>query len=123
MPKTKKFPSSLRKDGKATRRSEFVIPFLDTPTGDAFIGLKTGLIHDKACLSYIGTEIGVQDVLEKLSQSPADAGAAAEKIAEFLRQLQAFKIGNVLSIHYEGDGTFTLRKEADRPPGNKVPLP
>jgi len=87
------------------------------------------LIENALLIEAIGyrmspnTEIGVQNVLEKLLQSPAEAGAAAERITEFLLQLQAFKIGNVLSIHYEGDGTFTLRKEADRPPGNKVPLP
>jgi hypothetical protein len=114
-PKTKKFPVSLGKDGSPTTRSEFIIPPLcGEPTG-TFIGLESGRERKQGAISYIGKQITTDDVLLKLNLLPKDVDAARKKLDYFLTQLQSFRLGNVISIQHDVDGSFILKKEADHP--------
>jgi hypothetical protein len=111
---TKKFPVSLGKDGEPTRRSEFLVPAFGKPENDVFIGLGSGRERKKGAIAYIGMEVDTDEVLSKIKNQPDDPEKARWAIAEYLRQLRNFKIGNVVSISYHEDGSFVLKKEVER---------
>jgi hypothetical protein len=112
---TKKFPVSLKQNGLPSSRSEFVIPFLEKPIQNEFIGLKSGKGYKMGAISYIGVEIDSNEILSKLQITPKELDSARQIINDFMLQLQNFKIGNVISIEYNEDGSFILKKESSRP--------
>lgn len=121
---TKKMPSSLGKNGKLTRRSEFVIPMPEPGDDSTFLGIKTGKTYKLAAISYIGKTITADDILEKLSNYEGDRGRLLVRLDRFVAALQEFKIGSVISISYTDEGDFTLILEAARPAREKrKPLP
>ena len=121
---TKKFPVSLGKAGEPTSRSEFVIPSLSTRDRNAFIGLKSGRERDFGVISFIGRKIDADDVISKLKKESKNIDSSRRIINEYIKQLQTFKIGNVISIQYNDDGTFILKKEANRASSkSKIRLP
>jgi hypothetical protein len=124
MSTTKKMPSSLGKDGQPGRGSEFVIPNPCPNANDGFFGIKTGKTHQQAAITFIGRSISPEDVIEKIKETIADQTMLRTRIEDFLDQLQAFKVGNVISISYAADGSFTLKLEAVSPPThNRKSLP
>lgn len=124
MSTTKKMPSSLGKDGQPGRGSEFVIPNPNPNANGEFIGIKTGKAHHRAAMTFIGRSISAEDIIEKIQAPITDKKMLCEQIAEFLGQLQDFKVGNVISISYATDGSYTLKLEAARPPNqNRKSLP
>ena len=112
---TKKFPVSFKQNSPSSSRAEFVIPILENPLKNEFIGLKSGQNHEMGAISFIGVEIDSNEVLSKLKVTPKNPERARHIIEDFMMQLQNFKIGNVISIVYNEDGSFLLRKEFSRP--------
>jgi len=111
---TKKMPSSLTKDGQPSRKSEFVIP-LPAPDANSFVGLRTGKKHKLAVISYIGKSITVDDILKKIPNFKGNRNKLIGCLDQFIVDLQKFKVGNVISISYSGEGDFTINLEATRP--------
>jgi len=121
---TKKLPVSIGKSGEPTKGSEFIIPSLSTHAKNVFIGLKSGKEYELGCISYIGKEIDEENVISKLEKEPLNLKDSKRIINEYLEQLQNYKIGNVVSIQYNDNGSFILKKEANRPPSqSKSKLP
>ena len=56
MTTTKKMPCGLTKDGRLTKRSEFVIPHFNGESRDGFLGLKSGKPYREAGMTYTGRE-------------------------------------------------------------------
>ena len=124
-PSTRKMPSSLRKDGAASTRSEHLVPCL-TKDRPVFVGVKTGKEYPTGCVSYLGRDVTTDDILAKLDLPAVQAKRARPILDEYLTQLQEFKIGNVISLSWVGKSrTLELNKEADRPPSGdgKTQLP
>jgi hypothetical protein len=119
VPSTRKLPCSLRADGAATRRSEHLVPCL-TGEKPVFVGVKTGKEYGTGAISYLGRDVSTDDILTKLDLPPAEVGCARPILDEYLNQLQDFKIGNVLSLSWEGTPkALVLRKEANKPPSGQ----
>ena len=117
-------PSSLGKDGQPGRGSEFVIPNPNPNANGGFLGIKTGKTYQRAAMTFIGRSISPEDIIQKIQAPIADQKILCEQIADFLGQLQDFKVGNVISISYATDGSFALKLEAARPPTiNRKSLP
>lgn len=100
-------PCGLTKDGRLIPRSEFVIPHIDGDSGEGFRGLKSGKVYREAGMTYIGREITAEEILEKLPQPPESKNTRSV-LNSFIGALGDFKIGNVIGIVYEADGTFSL---------------
>lgn len=112
--KTKKFPVSLGQEGCPTHNSEFLVPKFFKTDRNVFVGLKSGKETPLGAISFIGVEIDAQEVLSKLKIPPPDLKQALRLLENYLTQLQKFKIGNIISIVYETNGGFYLKKEAER---------
>ena len=113
-PFTKKFPVSIGMTGQPSSRSEFFIPYLVKPPKNVFLGLKSGKEISLGCVSYIGMKVDSNEVISKLEVPPKGHRKAIRIIDDFIRQLQVFNIGNIISIEYKDDGSFILIKEASR---------
>jgi len=122
---TKKLPDAiLLPSGKIKR--ERLIPFFDPTNRSGFLGLKTGKRHRHGIMVYLGVPITAEDILNRylefhdLPKSRRDCIAVLDA---YVRALQSFKIGNVLSIDYSEGGEFALTKVMDTPPAKVIPLP
>jgi hypothetical protein len=97
---TKKLPVSQSAKG------EFVVPDPHGRSRDVFLGIESGTEFQTAALSYIGREVSAQEVVDKFlkySESTVSISDLVRCFESYLRQLQAFKIGNILKIeHLEG---------------------
>ena len=114
--KTKKFIVALRKDGRASSSSGFVIP---SPDGSpCFIDIKNGKMHDFANIVYIGVEITESDVFEQMNDSIREMQSTKKSVNSLFEQISNFKIGNVLKVL---PGNFVLEKHANRPKSDESP--
>lgn len=118
----KKMPCSMRKDGAASLRSEHLVPCL-TKEKPVFIGIKSGKEYDKGCISYLGVKVSSDDILKKLKLPKGEAIKARPILDEYLKQINQFKIGNVVSVSWGQDTQeLELIKEAERPPSGEKKL-
>lgn len=116
---TKKLPVSLSFGNYHTDKNEFLIPLSD-PRGRAtgFVGLKSGAIHEYGAVSFVGKPLSAEEIVAKMlsfGRCVGDVADVQNSIERYLEQMNAFRIGNVVEIHYE-EGRFLLRKVADHPP-------
>ena len=115
---TKKLPHSMTQDGRATQRGEHLVPCLDFPRKNVFIGVKTGTRYTTGYLVFLGKDISSEDILKKLNKTqPAQADRRA--IESFLSELQSLKIGNVVSLQFTDDDCCRFEKTADHPVTDK----
>ncbi len=121
MTATKKLPVPAKpKSGKG----RFLIPDLLATGGSGFIDIKTGKRVETGHLCYLGVPVTAEDILTRFCEQHAlavDPQAALDRLDLYIAALQDYKIGNVLSITYAGDGSFRLTKEADQPPPLQKP--
>lgn len=101
----------------------FVVPDIVNTDPEGFIGVERPLRAKLAAVAYTGNSVTADAVLQRFWRTPdrqprPDAG---ERLAEYLDQLTAFKIGTVLSISYTHEGRFQLKKEANAPPPEPRP--
>ena len=121
---TKKLPHSMTRDGRATQRGEHLVPCLDIPRQNVFVGVKTGKRYKAGYLVFLGKDITAEDIFKKLnSEQPLQADRQA--IESFLAELQSHKIGNVVSLQFTSDDRCHLKKIANHPAAEKSgrPLP
>jgi hypothetical protein len=107
--------------------SDFMAPINDS-AGLLLYGLRSRAKREQGLMVYIGKSITVNDVFAKL----VDSGRKIENVAQtlaaleaYLRMLQDFKIGNILTVEAcaEEDCGFRLKKIAETPPVKRVNLP
>lgn len=121
---TRKLPHSMTKDGKATLRGEHLVPCLESPRKNYFVGVKTGKIYDLGYLVYLGEDITPEEILGKLRLSDEAARGAQPILESFIRELTAYKIGNVVSVSFPESIRCVLKKEAEAPKSErKAKLP
>lgn len=116
---TKRFPVSVAFESYSPKRIEFLVLFIEGAHGDNFMGLETGSEVPFGSVSYVGKDVSVADILNKMVglHFPASSSDAAKAVlTEYIKALQEFRIGNVIRIEYQPNGEFTLHKVADRPP-------
>ena len=121
MTTTKKFPVSISFSSFKATTDEFVVPAIPSIDSNDFIGIRSGKRFPYGAVSYIGKAISAGDVLEKMESAGMNVGdktVAIDTLERFLVQLQDFKVGNILTIQYSGEGDFTLVKVAERPGRN-----
>jgi hypothetical protein len=53
-----------------------------------------------AYLVYTGVDVSVDDIMAKLAIDAGDVTRVRDFLTSFIRALQAFRIGNVISIKY-----------------------
>ncbi|GMV90600.1 MAG: hypothetical protein AMXMBFR82_03780 [Candidatus Hydrogenedentota bacterium] len=76
----------------------------------------------------MGTEVGVTDLLDELSEAAQgieDCERIRSNLLKYLQGLREFKIGNILAIEAMGEDTrdFRIIKVADHEPFEKGKLP
>jgi hypothetical protein len=122
---TRKLPHSMTKDGKATLHGEHLVPCLESPRQNYFVGVKTGKKHDKGLLVYLGVEISTDDILKKIGMTDKATETDRKAMESFLQELQRLKIGNVVSLAFTAPASCVLKKEAEHPvfdePKGKLP--
>ena len=97
---------------------EFLVPQIGPPVRHVFVGIDSGKYAEFGVICYTGKDVTANDLFARYVDNRAkipDVGHALEVFNEFLRQLTAFRVGNVLSIRY-GDRAFQLALEHQRPP-------
>ena len=114
--KTRKLLYSLTKDGRASLRGEHLLPCLEMPRQNLFVGVKTGKKYEKGYLVYLGKDVSVDDIAEKLGLQSEQISLARPAIESFIAVLQSFKIGNVVTVFFPETNKCVLTKQADRPP-------
>jgi hypothetical protein len=121
---TKKLLQSMTKDGKATLRGEFLVPYVLTPRRNCFIGLKTGKTYDSGYLVYIGKEVSTGEIITKLDIAEDAEADVRALLQSFMDKLSVLKIGNVVSVSFPESNRCILKKEAESPNYNhKKKLP
>lgn len=118
MTKTSILPNAIQlPSGKI--KSERVIPNLRPSKPTGFVGIKSGKAHPHGLLIELEKPMSADDLLKayleknKLTGDKKHALAILEK---FIKDLQAFKPGNVLFIHYSKTGEFTMNVIAETAP-------
>lgn len=118
MTKTSLIPNAIQMPaGKI--KSERVIPYLSPSKPTGFIGVKSGKTHPHGVLIELEKPVSAEDLLKtyleknKLTGDKKHAQAVLEK---YIKDLQAFKPGNVLFIHYSKTGEFTMNVIAESAP-------
>lgn len=116
--KTKKMPTSVTFGNFKSKSNEFLIPFTGKDR-KGFKGIVSGEPSQYGAIKFIGTQITSNDVFAKLVDNGHKIDNVDEiltALADFLDQLQQFKVGNIISISYsDNDNSFKLNKIADRP--------
>jgi len=118
--KTRKLPYSLTKDGRASLRGEHLIPCLETPRQNLFVGVKSGKKYETGYLVYLGEDVTTEDILNELGLGEQEAYQVRPVIDSFLTALQSFKIGNVISVCFSETEKCDLIKQAERPPSQEL---
>jgi len=116
----------MTKDGRAGRGGEHLVPCLEMPRQNVFIGVKTGKKHPQGHLVYLGPrDVDSAEILRKLKMENRATDVDRRALESFLNGLQAFKIGNVVSFRFTAPDACTLTKEAEHPafelPNGKLP--
>jgi len=126
MSTTKKLPVAVSFAEFKTDSNEFLVP-ADVGGKSCFIGVKSGKSYPYGAVSYLGKEIGVQDIIDKLKSNRVQVSAPdslASLLESYLKTLATFKIGNILAVEGIGGGSVGLVKVAEMSPaGGKVNLP
>jgi len=116
MNSTRKLPVSYNpRTGKMGRR-EFLVPHLSGNGELGFIGIKSGRRFQSGALNYVGKDVTPEMLLERYCEKqpmPSDRTEAVRRLTAFVEALQAFKIGNVLSVSYTTDSLPVLRLESE----------
>jgi hypothetical protein len=119
---TRKFLVAL-----GSRSSDFLIP-IATDDGILLFGIKSKKLFEQGQMVYIGREITAGDVLERLIASGRTIEgeeSTLKMLNEYLRMLQDYKIGNILSLQdsAQSEYGFQLVKIADHEPFEIKNLP
>jgi hypothetical protein len=113
-------PYSLTKDGRASLRGEHLVPCLEIPRQNVFVGVKSGKKYEKGYLVYLGKDVTTEDILRELAVGEAEVSQVRSFIDSFLTALQSFKIGNVISVSFSETEKCHLTKQSERPPSGEL---
>ncbi len=83
------------------------------------MGIKTAKRFPKGMLVYVESSVSAEEILDRFLEQnavSAERQHCLEILEGYLKELQTFKIGNVLSIRYSTAGEFSLYKILDAPP-------
>lgn len=118
MTKTNLIPNAIQlPSGKI--KSERVIPCLSPGKPTGFIGIKSGKAHPHGLLIELEKPLSADDLLKAYLEKNKFTGDKKHALAileKFIKDLQAFKPGNVLFIHYSKTGEFTMNVIAETAP-------
>ena len=118
MTKTSLLPNAIQLPaGKI--KSERLIPYLSPNKPTGFIGIKSGKTHPHGLLIELEKPMSADDLLKAYQEKHKLAGDKKHALAileKYIKDLKAFKPGNVLFIHYSKTGEFTMNVIADSPP-------
>jgi len=116
---TKKLLVAFDPEKPDRRSSDFLIVVLDGAEVK-LLGINSNEPVKYGLLVHVGKEIKVNDLFAKL----VDTGRKIESVRQTLRslehyikELQGFRIGNLLGIEADPVNGFKLAKMADVPPG------
>ncbi len=122
---TKKLPVAIRLPSGRTGRN-FLVPRFSPEPVTGFVDINTGKVHAHRMLVYLGVPISAQDILDRFSESlplPAGKLECLELLDQYVKALQSFKLGNIISIEYSKAGEFLIKKVQDMPPVKPLSLP
>jgi len=114
MSATRKLPHSLTKDGRKTTGGEHLLPQLSNLSVPGFVGVKSGKIHERGYVVYLGEDVTPEMMMESYCRrhpEPLDRVAALRRLEAFAQALQRCKIGNLLSVSYGTDGLPCIKVE------------
>lgn len=116
MPLTRKMPVRINEQKRTTFPGEHLIPQLSGSPVSGFVSVKSGKTYSLGSVVYVGRDVSPEMMLERfclICPPPPDRAAALRRLAAYCDALQAFKIGNVLSMDYSPDGLPVLRVEQE----------
>ena len=116
MTATRKVPNSLSKKGGKTTNGEHLLPQWSDVTAAGFIGVRSGKIHERGYVVYVGRDVTPEMMLEAFCErhpQPADRVAALRRLEAFVLALQSCKVGNLLSVSYTAEGLPSLKVEQE----------
>jgi hypothetical protein len=101
------------------KSSDFLVPVLDEKSPH-LLGLKSNMPVALGLMVYLGREITVNDLFAKLvdtGRKLPDVDSTLKYLEAYLKKLQDYKIGNVLTVDTSaiGDKDVHLRKVANTP--------
>jgi len=117
--KTKKLLVAYDPENAAPISGDFLVPINDS-AGVFFFGLRSKKPVRSGAMVYIGRELTMNDVFAKLvdtGRKIENVDATVKSIEAYLRMLQDYKIGNILSVAASPTEVcgFQLQKLANSP--------
>lgn len=115
MERTKKMPESISFGDVKIKRNEFLVPSPTEP--GKLIGLKSGKEYVYGAICYIGVEIFLDDIINKMKAYKIDipdVNAYKITLGRFIDELYRYKISNVITSSADCDGNMILTKIAER---------
>lgn len=116
MDKTKKMPVSISFGDVKTRASEFLVP---NPCGDgSLIGIKSGKEYLYGAISFIGVEISITDIIDKMISNGLniiEIDKYKDKLNRYIDEIYKYKISNIISGGLDENNNIILNKVANRP--------
>jgi hypothetical protein len=116
MSATRKLPNSLSKKGDKTTGGEHLLPQLSDATAAGFVGARSGKIHERGYVVYVGRDVTPEMMLKAFCTrhpEPADRATALLRLEAFVQALQSCRIGNELSVSYTPEGFPNLKVEQE----------
>src|SRR5215470_15705289 len=87
--------------------------------GPTLIGVSSNKSATAGLVVYTGTEIGANDLFKRIvdrGRRIDDVEQTLRILERYVRQLQEFRIGNILSVVSAVENRFNLVKLSDTPP-------
>lgn len=124
MKSTRKLPVPISaKSGQPRSGKDFLIPLLSEQEECGFVGIKSGTRHLTGVLVFLGLPVTAKDIRSRAAESAMCnlATLTDEQLEAYFAALGDYKIGNVLSVSYAADGSFSLSKIAEmcQPPAKR----
>lgn len=123
---TKKLLVAFDTSNPNATSSDFLMPVVDEGSPQ-FIGVKSCKPADLGMMVYIGRDVTTNDLFAKLvdtGMKVASVDRTIKGIEAYLRMLQDYKIGNILSVKASTEACgFQLEKVANSPSDAKSKLP
>lgn len=99
MTTTKKLLAALNKDGKPSRKTDFLVP--DIEGKQPFKTIRKAELYENGYVVLIGKEISIQDLIDRIEYPVDDLDGLKKTIRNYFQQIKDFKIGNIVTASFQ----------------------
>ncbi|MBN1649152.1 MAG: hypothetical protein JW874_14035 [Spirochaetales bacterium] len=106
---TKKLLANLTNDNRLNSRGKFLSPACVNDDSSGFITIDGKKEYDKGYVVYTGKEVSPAEFLAKCDFNIRDKRKALKLIGSYFKEIQNFKVGNIVGMDSIKKDSLTLK--------------